>query len=275
MKDIAEFVPAPPPKWVERFARLGLIAKGVVYSLIGMLAFMAAFELGGTSEENTDQKGVFRFILEQPMGKVLLGIIGVGLVFYAIWRFIQALRDSENKGKDAKGIGRRIGYLFSGLVYGGFAIYAFKLVLGEPTKESDSRQTLARELLAQPFGQWLVGAVAVGMAIAGIYQIWRGFSGKYRKEVQHSVVNNEYEDLMIRAGKFGYMARGIVWVLIGYLFMKAALEANPDEAGGTQSAFQFLEDAAYGSFLLGAVALGLLCYGVFMFMRARYQPVST
>src|SRR5690606_10913196 len=82
MKDIAEFVPAPPPKWVERFARLGLIAKGVVYSLIGMLAFMAAFELGGTSEENTDQKGVFRFILEQPMGKVLLGIIGVGLVFY-------------------------------------------------------------------------------------------------------------------------------------------------------------------------------------------------
>ena len=80
---------------------------------------------------------------------------------------------------------------------------------------------------------------------------------------------------MIRAGKFGYMARGVVWLLIGYLFLKAAKNANPEEAGGTGSAFQFLEEASYGSFLLGAVALGLLCYGVFMFMRARYQPIST
>ena len=80
---------------------------------------------------------------------------------------------------------------------------------------------------------------------------------------------------MIRAGKFGYVARGIVWIIIGYLFMQAALHSNPQEAGGTGSAFQFLEEASYGPFLLGAVAIGLFCYGVFMFMRAKYQPIRT
>ena len=88
-------------------------------------------------------------------------------------------------------------------------------------------------------------------------------------------LKHELEEKMIKAGKFGYMARGVVWFLVGWLFIKAAMENNSQEAGGTGSAFQFLENSSYGSFLLGAVALGLICYGVFMFMRARYQPIST
>ncbi|MBK0404862.1 DUF1206 domain-containing protein [Adhaeribacter sp. BT258] len=275
MKDIANYVPGPPPKWVERFARLGLTAKGIVYCLIGMLAFMAAFELRGSTEKSADKKGVFQFLLEQPMGKVMLAIIGIGLLFYAAWRLIQALRDSENKGKNAKGIGKRIAYLFSGLIYGGLAIIALKMVLGKPTGNADSRQTLAGEILSQPFGQWLLGAVALGMAVIGIYQFYYGLSDNYKKKVHGSGIKNEYESLMIWAGKFGYMARGVVWLLIGYLFFNAALHANPKSAGGTGSAFQFLEEVSYGSYLLGAVALGLLCYGVFMFMRARYQPISS
>lgn len=275
MKDIADYVPAPPPAWVKGFARIGLIAKGIVYCLVGMLAFMAAFELRGSTEKGADKTGVFRFILDQPMGKVMLGIIGVGLLFYAAWRFIQAIRDSENKGTNAKGIGKRIAYLSSGMVYGALGGYALKMVFGQPTGNGDSRQTLASTLLAQPFGQWLVGAVAVGFALVGVYQFYYGFSDKYRKKVQGSGVKHEYESLMIKGGKFGYMARGVVWLLIGYLFLNAALHANPKEAGGTGSAFQFLEEVSYGSFLLGALALGLLCYGVFMFMRARYQPINT
>ena len=100
MKDIANYVPGPPPKWVERFARFGLVAIGIVYCLVGMLAFMGAFELRGNSEKEADKQGVFRFILEQPMGKVMLAIIGIGLLFYTAWCFIQAIRDSENEGND-------------------------------------------------------------------------------------------------------------------------------------------------------------------------------
>ncbi|MBF9255548.1 DUF1206 domain-containing protein [Pontibacter sp. 172403-2] len=277
MADIAAHVPAPPPKWVKKFARIGLIAKGVVYCLVGILAFMAAFELGGKSTQDAGKKGVFQFILQQPFGKVLLAIVALGLFCYCIWRLIEAIKDTERKGNDAKGIAVRLRYAFSGLVYGALAFYAAKLVLGSGSSGGGgggSRETMARELLHQPFGQWLVGIVAVGTALAGLYQIYLGLSDKYKEKVQKSGLAHDKEAMMIRAGKIGYVARGIVWIVIGYLFLKAALQANANQAGGSDSAFQWLENSSYGSYILGAVALGLICYGIFMFMRAKYQAIN-
>lgn len=277
MTGISSHVPSAPPRWVERFAKFGLSAKGVVYCLVGIIAFMAAFELGGQSTQGAGKSGVFQFILEQPFGKWLLGLVALGLLCYAVWRFIQAVQDTNNEGSDTKGILKRLRYAFSGLVYGGLAFLAAKLVLGNGggSGGGDSRQTLARELLQQPFGQWLVGIVAVATMLTGLYQIYYGYSEKYRKQIRSSGLKSDVEDKMIKAGKVGYMARGIVWLIIGYLFLKAALQSNPQQAGGSSSAFAFLEEASYGSFLLGAVALGLICYGVFMFMRAKYQPIYT
>ncbi|OKL41775.1 hypothetical protein A3841_10225 [Pontibacter flavimaris] len=219
---------------------------------------------------------MFRTIQDMPAGNILLGLIALGLLCYAIWRFIQAVRDTEDKGSDAKGVAKRLRYIFSGLVYGSFAVLAARMVLGNSSGSGgDSRQTLAAKLLEQPFGQWLVGLLAVGTLIAGIYQIYYGYSEKYKKEVQSGGLKHEVEHQMIRAGKLGYMARGIVWLIIGYLFLQAALKSSSSEAGGNKAAFQFLENASYGSFILGAVALGLICYGIFMFMRAKYQPIHT
>lgn len=273
--NISTHIPSSTPEWVKTFAKVGLTAKGVVYCLVGALAFMAAFELGGNSSGSNGKTGAFQFILEASYGKILLGLVALGLACYSIWRFIEAIKDTNHKGSDAKGIAVRIRYAFSGVVYGVLAFYAAKLVLGQGGGGGDSRQTLVRELLQQPFGQWLVGIVAVGTAIAGIYQIYQGASGNYRKKVQQAGLKHEIESKMIRAGKAGYIARGIVWLIIGWLFLKAAMNSNPNEAGGTSSAFQFLESSSYGSYLLGAVALGLICYGIFMFMRAKYQSINT
>jgi hypothetical protein len=269
-------LPHPRPQWTENFSRFGMAAKGVVYSLVGALAFMAAFEINGNSTEGAGKQGVFRFILEQPFGKILLGIVALGLVCYAIWRFIQAFMDSEGKGADAKGIGKRIGYAFSGLIYGGLAFYAAQLVLGNGGGSGgDSRETLAGKLLEQPFGQWLVGLVAVGTMALGLYQIYKAISGKYLKNMQTASIKPDIKNMLLKAGKVGYIARGIVWGIIGFLFLKAAMNANAQEAGGSSSAFQLLEQSSYGSILLGVVALGLLCYGVFMFVRARYEVINT
>lgn len=270
--DIAHHVPSPPPQWLRRMAKFGLTAKGIVYCLVGILAFMAAFELGNNSAQRSDKTGVFQFVLEQSYGKALLALIAVGLLCYTLWRIIQALKDPN---QSAKGIGKRLRYAFSGLVYAALAYYAANLVLGNGSSgNGDTRQTVARELLEQPFGQWLVGIVAVGTAIAGFYQIYLALSDKYRKRVQHASLKHDVENTMIRAGKIGYVARGIVWLIIGYFFLQAALQADPGEAGGTGSAFAFLENTSYGSYLLGAVALGLICYGVFMFMRARHESID-
>ncbi len=274
MTDIADHIPAPPPKWVENFARFGLAAKGLVYCLVGIFAFMAAFELGNNSTQDAGKQGVFQFLLNQPYGKWLLAVVALGLASYAIWRFIQATRDTEDKGNDAKGISVRLRYISSGLVYGGLAFLAAKMVLGENSSNRDSRETMASELLQQPFGQWLVGIVAVITMATGVYQIYYGISDKYKKHIQSAGMKHEIERKMIRMGKIGYIARGIVWLVIGYMFLKAAMQANAQKAGGSSQAFRFLEDSSYGSYILGAVAIGLVFYGIFMFMRAKYQPIS-
>jgi hypothetical protein len=277
ISSIHKSVPTPPADWFKNLAKAGFIALGIVYCLVGALAFMAAFEVGGKTTQDTDQKGAFRFLLEQPFGRALIGLVALGLACYTIWRLTAALLDPERKGSDAKGMAHRIGYASSGLFYGTLAFYAASLALGNDSGsgQGDSRQTLARELLHQPFGQWLVGAVAVGTMLFGAYQIYRAVSGKYRRKIQESKLRTEGKTMLVRAGLAGYIARGLVWILIGYLFLQAALHANAREAGGTSKAFALLEHATYGSLLLGAVALGLICYGVFMFIRARCEAIPT
>jgi hypothetical protein len=188
---------------------------------------------------------------------------------------IAAVLDPEKHGTDAKGIAHRIGYAASGLFYGSLAFYAGSLVLGHAqSAQGDSRQNLVQELLQQPFGKWLVGVVAVGTLLLGGYQIYRAVSGRYRKKINESKLKTEAKTMLIRAGLVGFIARGLVWILIGYLFLRAALHANSAEAGGTGKAFALVEHATYGSLLLGAMGLGLICYGVFLFVRARCEAIK-
>jgi hypothetical protein len=277
VSSISSHMPSTQPEWVKRFAKFGLAAKGVVYCLVGILAFMAAFEIGGRSERDLSKQGVFRFILDQPFGQFLLALVATGLVCYALWRLTQAILDNEHKGNSAKGIARRLGYAFSGLVYGSLAYGSLRMVLGSQSNQGGdrSRQTLVREIVQKPFGQWLIGLIGLCIIGIGLYQIYRALSGKYLKNVQTASIKTELKEMIIRSGKVGYSARGVVWGLIGYLFIKAALEANASQAGDSSRAFAFLEKASYGSFLLGAVALGLFCYGLFMFVRARYEIINT
>ena len=274
-RQIAAYVPSPPPKWIVAFARFGLLAKGIVYCLIGLLAFMAAFELNGRSESEADKQGVFKFVLKQPFGKVILLLIAIGLSLYSLWRLLQALKDTERKGENLKGLASRAGFLFSGVLYGGFAVAAFKMVAGlNQDSSGDSRETFARALLSQPLGQWLLGLVGLGVIGSGLKQVYKGFSERYKKDTETARLKHKTEAMLVRAGKIGYVARGIVWMVIGYFFIRAALDLNPSEAGGTSQVFQFLE-GTFGSVLLGIVAIGLVCYGGFMFMRVKYQPIKT
>ncbi len=242
------------------------------------MAFMAAFEIGGKTEQDTGKAGIFQFILNQPFGKILLGLVAIGLLCYAVWRLIEAFMDTENKGNQAKGIGYRIGYAVSGLAYGALAFFAGNMALGNNNSQGssdNSQQNLVQTLLEKPFGQWLVGALALGIMALGIYQIYRAYSGKYLKKIQANRLRPDMQKLLLRSGQFGYTARGIVWGIIGFLFLKAAFHTNSAEAGNTQNAFSFLENASYGSFLLGAVALGLIGYGIFMFVRAKCELINT
>lgn len=254
------------PTFIKRVAQTGLVAKGVVYVLLGLLAFMAAFELGGTNDRDATQSGVMRFVRDMPAGEILLYVVAAGLVCYSFWRGIQAYR----AGSDAKGWKKRLRYAFSGLSYLALAFSAVK-VAGGGRSSGDQNQQAAATLMDQPLGQVLVGLGGLVLAGIGAYQIWYGLSEKYRKHVQGLSLGSEHATLLLRSGKVGYISRGVVWLVIAFLFLRAAFHAVASEAGNTAKAFRFIETSPYGSPLLGLLGLGLIAYGVFNFVRARYE----
>lgn len=262
-------IPVNKNKWIENFARWGYAAKGIVYCLLGVLALIAAF--GSGSSKNTEKQDIFNLILEQPFGKFLLGAVAVGLLGYVMWRLIEVFKDPHNHGKKIKGIVVRIGYLISALVYFSFSVIAIKLILGNGGggNSSNTQQTLLSKIMNYEAGVWAVGVVAIIFIIRGIQQIAKAFSGKFRKDIQEGKIGRKYRTLLVRAGSAGYISRGIVWGIVGYLFLKAAINSNPSEAGDTSNALELLEN--HGSWVLGTVAAGLICYGVFKILEALYK----
>lgn len=258
---------------VSSMARFGLIAKGVVYCLIGLLAFMAAFEIGGKGSDDTDKQAIVRFVDDQPGGKILLALLAAGLVSYSIWRFVEAFKKDHHSGSGVKKTGRKARYIFSGVVYLSIAFFAIRVLFNNDDSGGggSANEGYAAMLLSKPMGQWLLGLAALILAGIGFYQIYYGLSEKYRKHVSQLSLHSNRSKYLLRAGKVGYVSRGLVWLIVSFLMFKAALHSNAKEAGDTAKAFDFLERASYGSYLLGALGLGLLLYGAFNFVRAKYE----
>ena len=256
--------------WIENYARIGIAAKGVVYILIGVLAAMAVFS---TSGGNNGKNGAFRTLLEQPFGQVLLGLVIIGLLGYVGWRMIQAFMDPERNGGDTEGITKRTGFFISGLVYLFIAFSGLRLLLPSLSNGSSSsggRQLLVAKMLQQPYGQWFIGIAAAIIIGKGIYQLYKAYTGKFKNKIKKHEMSKEEKSTFMRAGRLGYTARGIVLGIIGYFLLQAALQSDASEAQGTEGALNFLGTTG-GPYLMAAVAIGLACYGVFMFVKAKYR----
>jgi hypothetical protein len=213
-KDYAERMSHATRDWIVPLARFGYATKGAVYIIIGLLAALAAFNRGGRT---TDSQGAFKEILSQPYGQVLLGAVAVGLVGYALWCLVQAIKDTENNGSKAKGIVIRLGYGVVGLIHASLALTAVQLISGSHSsyRGEESSKEWTAILLSQPFGQWLVGAAGVGITMAAIVQFYQAYTGKFRKELKRGEMGDGVELWVTRVGRIGLTARGIVFAVIG------------------------------------------------------------
>lgn len=259
--------------WIERLARFGYAAKGVVYATVGLLAAQAAFGAGG---QTTDTKGALSAIVTQPFGKFLLTLVAIGLIGYVFWRFVQAIRDPEHKGNNAKGLAQRIGYAANGLIYASLALTAIGIVIGSGSSgNNNSSQDWTAKLLSQPFGQWLVGIVGAFVIGLGFYQFLKAYKAKFRKEMDLSQLSDTHRKWVVGIGRFGLAARGIVFSVIGFFLIQAARQYDPSEVRGLGEALQVLAQQPYGALILGIVAIGLIAYGIFMVIQGRYRRLNT
>ncbi|MBA3316510.1 MAG: DUF1206 domain-containing protein [Gemmatimonadales bacterium] len=260
--------------WIERLARAGFAANGVVYLLIGVLAFMAAAGQGG---DTTGTHGALEVLLRQPLGRYLLGLLAAGLFGYALWRIIAAIADPESGGRAAWKRGFvRLGYAGSAIVHAALGWEAARLALGRSgTGGDDAAQDRTAQLMALPWGQWLVALAAAGVAGYGITQIVRGLRGDIDKHLALGRLGPDERRLVVRAARIGMVARGAVFVIMGLFLVTASLERDPSEAGGLGEALRALRDQPYAPYLLGGVGLGLAAYGAFQLARARYRVIAT
>jgi len=258
--------------WIEWLARAGYAAKGVVYFIIGALAVQVAMGDGG---KTTGAKGALSTIAGEPFGQTMLVITGIGLLGYAIWKFVQAATDPEHDGSDAKGLAKRGAYVCSGVVHVGLAIEAVRLVIGSAGGGGgSSAQHWTGRLMQQPFGPWLVGIVGIAILIAGAVQTYRAYSAKFMEKLKTQQMSSAERTWSERIGRAGFAARGVVYFVIGGGLLAAAASSNSDEAMGVGQALTKLANQPYGPWLLGLVALGLAAYGVFSAgVLARYRRI--
>ncbi|PJJ59797.1 DUF1206 domain-containing protein [Hymenobacter chitinivorans] len=263
---LPELLPAPSTG-IRALARLGFLSIGFVYLVLGALTTMAAIGVRGA--DTADQQQVFQTIQHLPLGQVLLWLVAVGLVGYVVWRFTQALLDTEGKGHGTAGLAVRGFYIFSGLLYSLLAYYAGKMAwYGHRVAETGTTKSVLREALRHNYGQWLLGLAGLTVLVAGVVQIYRALSGKFDTDVNGRELTDAQCRLVYRTGQVGYSARGVVLVIMGYFGVKAALHANANEIRDTAGTFDALQ--AMGPAVLGVVALGLVAFGAYMLVQARF-----
>jgi hypothetical protein len=260
--------------WVQRLARLGYAAKGVVYLIIGFVAAQAAFS---PAEQVEGTEGALTTVLEQPFGKVLLGILALGLAGFVLWRLVQAGMDPEHPEGGMKRVAMRTGYAMSAALYGALTLEAVRMLRGSGGEGGGGGTAhWTAVVMEKPFGRIAVGLAGLGIVAYGIYQLVKAIKGDdldKRLNLEGSAVATRRR--VVAVARAGTAARGVVFCIIGWLVIKAALQYDPAEAKGLQGALVTLREAAYGPYLLGLVALGLIAYGITQLVKARYRVIRT
>jgi hypothetical protein len=247
---------------IEYLTRLGYVVRGLVYGVIGALALEMAL---GKNANPADQAGAISALSNTPLGEFLLYIILAGLLGYAVWGLIRAVLDPLHKGIRPKGIIERVGYAVSGISYLVLAVSTYNLLAGTQSTQSSGEQTkeTTASILSKSWGVWLIGVAAMAVIGAGIVQIARGLSRDFEKQFQPYALNRSQRKWINRLGRFGTIARGIVFGLVGLFLLLAAYNHDPNQAQSIDGVFTDMLGQPYGPWLVGIVAFGLVAFGIY------------
>jgi flagellar basal body-associated protein FliL len=245
-----------------------------VYCVAAVLAVQIALGGGGRA----DRQGALKSLADEPFGHALVVILAAGFAAYALWRFAKAAAGAgEGKGREngAKGVAKRLADVGRGAIYVGFLYTAIRLLTsGKEGGGSDQEaKTWSARLMAHDAGQWVVLVAGAVVIVVGAVLIVRAFAQKFEDHLDERRMNRWERDWLPRLGIVGYAARGTVATLIGAFVIQAAVTFDPQKAVGVDGALKRLAGEPYGPFLLALVAVGLLAFGAFSFVEARWRKV--
>jgi hypothetical protein len=263
-------------------ARLGWVAKGVVYLVVGVLAIPIAVDglrSEGTqsAEGEASQSGAVAKIAETSFGSLALWVIAIGLALYVIWRLVSIVLPAENT---AKVWFTRLGYLVSAVSYSLLAWSAVTIArhqrsAGSTESEDAKVERFTRELMERSGGRWLVGAIGVVLVAVGLYFVIKGIRAKFRDELEPGGVGPFSHEAIVTLGRVGWIGRGLVMGLVGWFATSAAVKFKPDEAKGFDGALRDATGSTLGALFVGFAAVALALYGLFCVISAPRQRLTS
>ncbi|MFI9008518.1 DUF1206 domain-containing protein [Actinosynnema sp. NPDC053489] len=252
---------------VQVLGRAGMVCYGLVHVLLAALT--AQVVLGDTGER-TDQKGAVGSLAETPFGPVLLWVLAIGLFAFAVWQLTMAVSGYGWVTKKRKRIFRRCGSVGRAITGTAIGIAAIGYATGSSQSSStEQSQTWTARLLALPFGQVLVGLVALFVLGLGVAVARKGVKKSFEDDLNMSELPAATRLWVERLGRIGWIGKGASYVLIGVLVGLAAINADPQESGGMDKALHTLAAQPYGVVVLAVIAIGFLGFGVYCFAAAK------
>lgn len=249
-------------------ARAGYSARGIVFLLIAALALFSSFAGG-----KADTQSALEAIVQQPFGRVWIGLIGLGLAGFVVWRLAQSLANADDQDEDWKGYAIRAALFGSAITYAGLALTSFTMSLQmSGGGGSGGEEGLAAWVMAQPFGRYLAGIIGIGFVVGGIITAMKGIKRTFGRYLE---LDTEKNSPAVLISIYGLVARGAVFAIIGVFFVYAAFTVNPEQAGGTAEALAYVRELPFGGIIYAVVALGLAAFGLYNFVEARYRRIAT
>jgi hypothetical protein len=254
---------------MEALTRVGYGVRGLIYVIMGLLAFDVALGKGGAV---TDQQGAIAEIGRQPAGLALLWVVLIGLVSYALWGIIRAVLDPLHKGHDLKGLIERGGYLFSAASYAILILptYSYISGAGSTAKSGGQSQQSFASIMTAPGGPLAIGILGLAVMAGGLHQVYQGFKASFDKQFEPYAMTAKEIKWATQLGRVGTATRGIIFAIVGGLLCLAAYQSNPRQEFGIDAALIALRDQPYGIWLLGIVAVGLMAFGIYSMLTALW-----
>ena len=251
---------------IDRIARTGLVAKGIVYLLFGGLVSYAVFT---GRQKVTDEQGAMTSLFEQPFGKLLLAILALGLAAYCLWRLYELfVNPSETEGFWSA----RAQPLLSAVVYGSLAVEAFRMIAGHSRGgegEGEAREQAAL-VMSLPLGHWLLVTFGVVLVVSALYELWQTFT----RRSDSGPENRSLRGWSVGLKRFGDASRGLLGLVGGGYLILSGFHRSPGEVKGSRGALEKIAEQPFGRWLLLIIALGLLFYGLVQLMEARYREID-
>jgi uncharacterized integral membrane protein len=248
-------------------ARIGLTARGLIWILIGCVSALVAF---GQARQEANQQGALELLARQPLGSVLLWVLGIGFVSYALWCLSQAAFGVAGEGR---GAGPRLKSAGRAIVYSFFAYLAFQVISGAHGSQSHQQQDMTARAMQHPGGRWLVGIAGLIVVIVGLVLAVQGIRRTFLTYLRTSQMSRRTRRVVELLGVIGTTARGVVIALVGVLVIEAAVTHQASESGGTDKALLALRNQPLGEILVLLAALGLIVFGVYGLCEARWRKV--